>query len=155
MDLMEALTFLPSKHSTVTPALPRHESRSSLQTAIFYTDAVRTFQLSDSSRGLEFITNIHLIKCKLPRLTLIFLGKEKICKPSPTVDTTSADIMQFISPAKQRSGLLASENTVKPCMTMNSHARRIKDIYVRSLMFILKQVRVGDHSGFKGHAIGS
>lgn len=90
----------------------------------FFTFAVRTFlHVSDFSLGLttKFITNICSIKCKLPQLTLIFLGKEKVYNPSLTVDMTSADIMQSISLAKQRSALLAGEHTVKLRMR-NSHA---------------------------------
>ena len=75
---------------------------------ITYSAAVGTFfQLLASSRGPEFITNIHLIKCKLPQLTAMFLGGEQICKPLLTVDTTSADIMQFISVAKAAVGFIS------------------------------------------------
>ena len=98
----------------------------------FYMCCENIAKLSDFSQGLttEFIANIHLIKCKLPQLTLIFLGEEKIYNPSPTVDTTSADIMQFTSPAKQWSCLLASEHTVKPCMRNNRQQRGGRTIYI-------------------------
>lgn len=43
---------------------------------------------------------------------------------------TSADIMQSISRARQRSGLLASEHTVKPRMKNNTQQRSGMIIYI-------------------------
>lgn len=101
VDQVHLIALLHGLNHTLTPG-KAETKESSLQTAftfsaiIIFTAAVRTFlELSDFSRRLttEFFTNIHLIKCKLPQLTLIFLGKEKIYNPSLLVDMTCADIM--------------------------------------------------------------